>query len=480
MKTLANYIDGDLRPPVSGDYLDNYNPATGQVYSTLPSSGIRDVDAAVAAAKKAFPGWAALTPDERSKYLDAIAGEIEARQEELAIAETNDTGKPLWLSATMDIPRAAANFRFFAHAVTQFASESHLVDGVALNYTRRGPLGVVACISPWNLPLYLFTWKIAPALAAGNTVVAKPSELSPYTAFLLAEICAKVGLPPGVLNIVHGLGAQAGQSMVEHGDIKAISFTGGTVTGRKIAISAAGNFKKTSLEMGGKNPTIIFSDCDFEKALESAVRSSFTNQGEICLCGSRIYIEENIYDRFLTKFVEQVKALTVGDPLDSDTKVGALISAQHLVKVMGYIDLARQEGGEVLCGGQVVSPTGRCAGGYFLQPTVVKGLPVGCRTNQEEVFGPLVTVQPFSGAEQAIALANDSAYGLAANIWTSDLTKAHNVSHQLRFGIVWVNTWLMRDLRTPFGGMKNSGMGREGGFEALRFFTEPQNICIKL
>lgn len=480
MKTLANYIDGDLRPPVSGEYLDNYNPATGQVYSTLPASDSEDVDAAVAAAKKAFPDWAALTPDERSKYLDAIAGQIESRQEELAMAETTDTGKPLWLSAAMDIPRAAANFRFFAHAVTQFASESHLVDGVALNYTRRGPLGVVACISPWNLPLYLFTWKIAPALAAGNTVVAKPSELSPYTAFLLAEICAKVGLPPGVLNIVQGLGTQAGQSMVEHNDVKAISFTGGTVTGRKIAISAAGKFKKTSLEMGGKNPTIIFSDCDFERALESAVRSSFTNQGEICLCGSRIYVEEEIYDRFLTKFVEQVKALKVGDPLDADTKVGALISAQHLAKVAGYIDLARQEGGDVVCGGQVINPTGRCVGGYFLQPTVVTGLPVGCRTNQEEVFGPLVTVQPFSGLEEAIALANDSAYGLAANVWTSDLTKAHNVSHQLHFGIVWVNTWLMRDLRTPFGGMKNSGMGREGGFEALRFFTEPQNICIKL
>jgi aminomuconate-semialdehyde/2-hydroxymuconate-6-semialdehyde dehydrogenase len=380
----------------------------------------------------------------------------------------------------MDIPRAAANFRFFGHAITQFGSESHLEEGVAMNYTRRGPLGVVGCISPWNLPLYLFTWKVAPALAVGNTVVAKPSELTPHTAFMLSEICIKVGLPTGVLNIVHGAGGKVGQSIVQHGEVKAVSFTGGTATGRKVALTAAETFKRTSLELGGKNPTIIFEDCDFDLAVESAVRSSFTNQGEICLCGSRIYVEEGIYEQFLSEFVKQVGGLKVGDPLDGDVKIGALISQQHQQKVLQYLELAKQEGGHILCGGVREVVAGRCERGYFVQPTVIADLPNSCRTNQEEIFGPVVTVQSFKGADQAVSLGNESSYGLAANIWTSDLKKAHNVSHKLHFGIVWVNTWLLRDLRTPFGGMKNSGLGREGGFESLRFFTEAQNICIKL
>ncbi|WP_416867436.1 MAG: aldehyde dehydrogenase [Imperialibacter sp.] len=480
MKKFANYIDGKLVPSKSKDYLDNYNPATGEVYSLLPDSCQDDVEEAVAAAKGAFPKWSGLSPEDRSQYLIKIAEAVEQCQPELALAETTDTGKPLWLSNAMDIPRAAANFRFFGHAITQFASESHLVDGVALNYTRRGPLGVVGCISPWNLPLYLFTWKVAPALAAGNTVVAKPSELTPHTAFLLSEICIKAGLPPGVLNIVHGTGGKVGQSIVQHGEVKAVSFTGGTATGRKVALTAAETFKRTSLELGGKNPTIIFEDCDFDLAVESAVRSSFTNQGEICLCGSRIYVEEGIYEQFLSEFVKQVRALKVGDPLDGDVKVGALVSQQHQQKVLQYLELAKQEGGHILCGGGSEVVAGRCERGYFVQPTVIAGLPNSCRTNQEEIFGPVVTVQSFKGADEAVSLGNESSYGLSANIWTSDLKKAHNVSHKLHFGIVWVNTWLLRDLRTPFGGMKNSGLGREGGFESLRFFTEAQNICIKL
>ncbi|WP_339789430.1 aldehyde dehydrogenase [uncultured Imperialibacter sp.] len=480
MKKFANYIDGKLVPSKSKDYLDNYNPATGEVYSLLPDSCQEDVEEAVAAAKGAFPKWSGLSPEDRSQYLIKIAEAVEQSQAELALAETIDTGKPLWLSNAMDIPRAAANFRFFGHAITQFASESHLVDSVALNYTRRGPLGVVGCISPWNLPLYLFTWKVAPALAAGNTVVAKPSELTPHTAFLLSEICIKAGLPPGALNIVHGTGSKVGQSIVQHDEVKAVSFTGGTATGRKVALTAAETFKRTSLELGGKNPTIIFEDCDFDLAVESAVRSSFTNQGEICLCGSRIYVEEGIYEQFLSEFVKQVRALKVGDPLDGDVKVGALVSQQHQQKVLQYLELAKQEGGHILCGGGSEVVAGRCERGYFVQPTVIAGLPNSCRTNQEEIFGPVVSVQPFKGADQAVSLGNESSYGLAANIWTSDLKKAHNVSHKLHFGIVWVNTWLLRDLRTPFGGMKNSGLGREGGFESLRFFTEAQNICIKL
>ncbi len=480
MKKLSNYINGTLQPPVSGKYLDNYNPASGELHCLVPSSDKVDVQSAVSAARAAFPKWAALSINERSDYLVKIAEAIEQRKEELAIAETADTGKPLALSRAMDIPRAAANFKFFGHAITQFASESHLEEGVALNYTRRGPLGVVGCISPWNLPLYLFTWKIAPALAAGNTVVAKPSELTPLTAWLLSDICISIGLPPGVLNIVHGLGESVGQPLVEHDQVKAISFTGGTATGKKIAMIAAPVFKKTSLELGGKNPTIVFADADFEAAVDGAVRSSFTNQGEICLCGSRLYVQSSIYDRFLAAFVDRVAGLKVGDPMDKGTNIGAVISSQHRDKVIGYVQLARKEGGRVLCGGRVARLNGRCEEGYFIQPTVIEGLPNSCRTNQEEIFGPVVTIQPFSDVEQVIELANDSSYGLAANVWTSNLTTGHQVAHRLHFGIIWVNTWLLRDLRTPFGGMKNSGLGREGGFEALRFFTEPQNICIKL
>lgn len=480
MKKISNYINGQMVAPVSGKYLDNINPATGAVYSQLPASGPDDIEQAYQAALQAFPGWTALSASDRSKKLCTIADEIEARLEELVMAETTDTGKPLWLSRKMDIPRAADNFRFFGHAITQFSSESHLQEGVALNYTRRGPIGVAGCISPWNLPLYLFTWKIAPALAAGNTVVAKPSELTPATASMLGEICQKAGLPVGVLNIVHGLGADAGKAIVEHPGITAISFTGGTHTGRWIAATAASMFKKLSLELGGKNPTIIFNDCDFDEAVETAVKAAFTNQGEICLCGSRIYVEDEIFERFQKEFLKRVRKLKVGDPLDDSSALGALISKDHFNKVLGYIRLAKDEGGEILAGGEPLRTQGRCANGFFIQPTVIGGLAPGCRTNQEEIFGPIVTLQRFKGETEVIEMANSTQYGLAANIWTNNLKKAHTVAHQLHYGIVWVNTWLLRDLRTPFGGMKNSGLGREGGLEALRFFTEPQNVCVKL
>ncbi|GAA4379134.1 aldehyde dehydrogenase [Hymenobacter koreensis] len=480
MLHLLNYIGGQLLPPRAGRYLDNVDPATGQVYSLIPDSDADDVQQAVAAAEAAFPAWRALPAEQRGRLLVRISELIERDLERLAQAESVDNGKPIKLARTVDIPRAASNFAFFGTAAGHFASESHLQEGVALNYTVRHPLGVVGCISPWNLPLYLFTWKIAPALAAGNCVVAKPSEITPMTAYLLSELCMEAGLPAGVLNIVHGTGPGAGQAIVEHPAVKAISFTGGTATGAHIARTAAPMFKKLSLELGGKNPNIVFADCDFEAAVATSVQSSFANQGQICLCGSRIFVERPIYERFKAAFLERVAGLTVGDPLAEESRQGALVSEPHLQKVLGYIDLAQQEGGRLLAGGQRVHLQGRCAGGYFLQPTVFEGLSPECRVNREEIFGPVVTLTPFDTDDEVLGWANNTDYGLAATVWTRDLQRAHRVGQQLHAGVVWVNTWLLRDLRTPFGGMKNSGVGREGGVEALRFFTEPQNVCIKL
>jgi aminomuconate-semialdehyde/2-hydroxymuconate-6-semialdehyde dehydrogenase len=384
------------------------------------------------------------------------------------------------LAKSVDIPRASANMRFYATAAVHTSSESHLMEGEAINYTTRTPIGVAGCISPWNLPLYLFTWKIAPALAAGCTVVAKPSELTPMTAYLFSKLCMEAGLPAGVLNIVHGLGAKVGQAIVEHPDVRAISFTGGTVTGKTIAATAAPMFKKLSLELGGKNPNIIFADCDFENAVSTSIQSSFSNQGEICLCGSRILVERSIYEKFVQEFVKRTKELIVGDPLEEKTRVGALVSEGHMNKILSYIELAKKEGGQILCGGKRISFAGRCANGFFVEPTVIIGLDQNCRTNQEEIFGPVVTIMPFDKEEEAIAYANSNAYGLSATIWTENLKRAHRVAHQVKSGIIWINCWLLRDLRTPFGGMKQSGVGREGGWEALRFFTEAKNVCIKL
>ena len=476
---IQNYINGKFVDPINNNWIDNYNPAKGEVYAQIPNSSKEDIEKAYKAAKKAFPTWSSTALDERSRIMLKIAELLEVNLQQFAEAESLDNGKPIWLAKAIDIPRASSNFRFFGNAITQFASESHESVGQdAINYTLRQPIGVVGCISPWNLPLYLFTWKIAPAIAAGNCVVAKPSEVTPMTAFLLGEICIEAGLPKGVLNIVHGLGTSTGQAIVEHPGIKAISFTGGTATGAHIARTAAPMFKKLSLELGGKNPNIIFADCYYDDMLATTIRSSFSNQGQICLCGSRIFVEASIYEKFKKDFVEKVKALKVGHPSDEETKIGALVSKPHLEKVMNYIDIAKDEGGTILCGGNKVVVDGY-ENGYYLEPTVIEVPTDECRVNQEEIFGPVVTIMPFKTEEEVLQMANNVKYGLSATLWTNDLKRTMRMTKDLEAGIVWVNTWLMRDLRTPFGGVKNSGVGREGGFEALRFFTEAKNVCIK-
>ncbi len=480
MEKLKNYINGILTTPYSNNYINDYNPATGEVFTMLPDSNSEDVELAVKSAEKAFSNWSNLTVETRSDYLMKIAELIRKNLDEFAHFETMDTGKPLWLSKTVDIPRAIKNFEFFASAITQFSSESHMTDNVALNYTLRQPLGIVGAISPWNLPLYLFSWKIAPALAAGNCVIAKPSEITPLTAFKLSEICIEAKLPEGVLNIIQGYGHKAGAAIVSHPKIKAITFTGGTKTGIEISKIAAPMLKKLSLELGGKNPNIIFADCKYEEMLETTVQSSFRNQGEICLCGSRIFIERNIYDKFKKDFVARVKKLKVGDPLKENSDLGAIVSHQHYDKILYYINLAINEGGKVLCGGRPVNIEGRCKDGWFIDPTVIEGLAYNCKTNQEEIFGPVVTLTPFETEEEVLMMANSTEYGLASIIWTENLTRAHKLASKIKTGIVWINCWMFRDLRTPFGGMKNSGIGREGGSEALRFFTEAKNVCVKL
>jgi aminomuconate-semialdehyde/2-hydroxymuconate-6-semialdehyde dehydrogenase len=479
MQIIDNYINGNLVAPTEQAYIDNYDPATGKIYAQIPNSSSKDVELAYAAAKAAFPAWSTKSTDERSKILYRIATRIEEKLESLARAESIDNGKPLWLAKMVDIPRAASNFRFYATAIQHYAAGAHAMSNKAINYTLRGAIGVVGCISPWNLPLYLFTWKIAPALAAGNCVVAKPSEVTPMTAYLLSKICIEAGLPAGVLNIVHGLGHSAGNAIVSHPDIKAISFTGGTQTGAHIAKIAAPMFKKLSLELGGKNPNIIFADCDYDKMLSTTLRSSFANQGQICLCGSRIFVERPLYERFKNDFVERVAAMNVGDPLDADSKLGAVVSQAHQQKVLSYVALAQQEGGRILCGGHAVHPEGRCNDGYFIAPTVIEGLDYDCRTNQEEIFGPVVTIMPFDTEAEVLEYANSVIYGLASTLWTSNISRATRMAQQIEAGIVWINCWLLRDLRTPFGGVKASGVGREGGFHALDFFTEPKNICIE-
>jgi aminomuconate-semialdehyde/2-hydroxymuconate-6-semialdehyde dehydrogenase len=480
-RVIQNHVAGQPVAPARGQYLDNVEPATGSVYSRVADSDERDVNAAVAAAEAAFPAWSTTPGEQRSRLLLRLAELIEQNLDALALAESTDSGKPISLARRLEIPRAAANFRFFATGILHQRSDLHDSDGVALNYTLRRPRGVAGLISPWNLPLYLLTWKIAPALAAGNTVVAKPSELTPLTAGMLAELSIEAGLPPGVLNIVHGRGASAGAALVRHPRVTTLSFTGGTRTGAEIAQSAAGQFKKVALELGGKNPNVIFADADFDEALETGVRAAFQNQGQICLCGSRVLVEAGVFDSFVERFVERTRALRQGDPLDDATEQGALVSRAHLEKVGGYVELARAEGGRVLAGGQPPSPpNARCAGGYFFSPTVVTGLGPDCRVNQEEIFGPVVTLLPFRDEAQAVELANATAYGLAATLWTRDLRRAHRVAERIQSGTVWVNCWLLRDLRVPFGGMKQSGLGREGGEEAWRFFTEPKNVCIRL
>ena len=477
---LANLIDGRLQAPLENHWLDVYEPATGALFAHCPDSTVADVDAAAQAAQRAAPGWAATPADERARCLNRLADLIEARLDEFAELESRDSGKPVALAKRLDIPRALSNLRFFAAAVTAWDSESHAMETGAINYTLRRPLGVVGCISPWNLPLYLFTWKIAPALASGNAVVAKPSEITPCTAALLGELSIEAGFPPGVLNIVQGRGPTTGQAIVEHPTIKAVSFTGSTRTGASIAATAAPQFKKVSLELGGKNPAIVFADADLtDENLDTIVRSGFANQGEICLCGSRLLVQRSIYDAFRERYLARVKALRVGDPQDASSDLGALVSREHFDKVMRCIAQARDEGGDILTGGEAVKLNGRCTNGWFIAPTVIDGLSNATVTNQQEIFGPVVTLIPFDDEAEALAIANGTGYGLAASLWTTDLSRAHRMANQLEFGIVWINCWLLRDLRTPFGGSKQSGVGREGGTEALRFFTEPRNICIR-
>ncbi len=472
---LANFIDGAFVPPRSGASFDDIEPATGEVIAQIPDSDGRDVDDAVRAARDAFGAWSATPAEQRSRILLKLADLIEQNLEELATTESRDNGKPLSLAKKLDIPRAVANFRFFATAILHQSTEAHATDNSALNYTLRQPMGVAGLISPWNLPLYLLSWKIAPALASGNTCVAKPSELTPLTAHRLAELSLEAGLPAGVMNIVHGTGPKAGAAICAHPDVALISFTGGTVTGAKVAAAAAPMFKKLSLELGGKNPNLIFADADLDDAVTTSIRSSFWNQGEICLCGSRVFVERSIHDEFVSRFVDATKKLKIGDPLDADTDVGALISAAHLEKVMGYIELAKEEGGTIATGGNRVDRRG-----FYVEPAVITGLGCDCRVLQEEIFGPVVTITPFDGDDEAVRFANSTRYGLSATVWTRDLQRAHRVAAQLHAGTVWINCWLLRDLRVPFGGMKDSGVGREGGFESLQFFTEAKNVCVKL
>ena len=477
MEQLTNFINGKFMQPKTEEYLDVFEPATGQVYSKVPNSSSTDIDVAFQAANAAFPGWSELTVTDRSQYLHKIAELLEHQLDNFANYESRDTGKPVTLAQSVDIPRAIANFRFFADYSPTFKFDSEINSNQSENRVVHAPLGVVGCISPWNLPLYLFTWKIAPALMAGNTVLAKPSEITPYTAYKLGEICVDANLPAGVLNIIHGQGITAGDALINHKGVQAISFTGGTATGKIISQKTAASFKKLSLEMGGKNPAIIFTDCNYNKMLETVVQSSFSNQGQICLSSSRILIQTEIFRQFKKDFIGKVNKLIVGDPQDHESNLGAVSSKNHFNKILNYIKLAEKEGGEILFGGKALKLSGRCKKGWFIEPTIIEGLNNNAKTNQEEIFGPVVTLIPFDNEEDAIQIANESDYGLSATIWTEDKERATRVSNQVEAGVIWVNCWLVRDLRTPFGGMKQSGMGREGGSEALKFFTEQKNIC---
>ncbi len=477
MEQLANFINGNFIEPKSEGYIDVFEPATGQVYSKVPNSSSADINVAFKAANEALPGWSKLTVTDRSQYLHKIAELLEYKLDDFANYESRDTGKPVTLAQSVDIPRAIANFRFFAEYGPTFKFNSELNSDESENRVIQAPLGVVGCISPWNLPLYLFTWKIAPALMAGNTVLAKPSEITPYTAYKFGEICVDANLPAGVLNIVHGQGITAGDALINHKGVQAISFTGGTATGKIIAQKTAASFKKLSLEMGGKNPAIIFPDCDYKKMLDTVVQSSFSNQGQICLSSSRILIQTEIFKQFKKDFIGKVAELIVGDPQNIGSDLGAVSSENHFEKIMNYIALAEKEGGKILWGGKAVKLNGRCKKGWFIKPTIIEGLTNAAKTNQEEIFGPVITLIPFDNEEDAVQIANESDYGLSATIWTENEEKANRVSNQVEAGVIWVNCWLVRDLRTPFGGMKQSGMGREGGSEALRFFTEQKNVC---
>jgi len=480
MKKIQNYINGNLVPPESGEYIDNITPVTGEVYSLIPNSNLNDVNIAVDSAKKAFLTWSKLSKNKRYEHIMNLARTIEKYTDQLVAAESKDNGKPEWLAKSVDIPRVAENFSFFATASLHFDSEIHEMDGKAINYTLRQPIGVAGCISPWNLPIYLLTWKIAPAIAAGNTVIAKPSELTPMTAYIFSQICKKANFPKGVINIIHGYGNKVGEAITKHIDIPIISFTGGTATGESIAANAAPMFKKLSLELGGKNPNIIFEDADFNLAIDMAIKAAFSNQGQICLCGSRLFVQKKIYKKFRNALVEKTKALKVGDPKSNDSNLGAVVSKKHMQKILDCIEKAKEEGGKILIGGKRIVLKGKLKNGYYIQPTIIDGLNAHCETNHKEIFGPVVSIIPFETEEEVIKMANATKYGLSASIFTNNISLGHRVAASIDSGIVWINTWMLRDLRIPFGGMKKSGIGREGGFKSLQFFTEPKNVCIKI
>lgn len=476
MEKILNFINGEFVP--TAQYLENINPALGLAYGLIPRSTKSEVDTAIGAAQEAFLGWSLTSTQHRSKILRRLGELILEHREVLATAESTDSGKPYDLAYEIEIPRSAHNFFYFADALISFHGESFRSDPQTINYTEYAPLGVVAAISPWNLPLYLLTWKLAPALAAGNTVVAKPSELTPMTAFLLAKLSQEAGFPPGVLNIIHGLGAEAGEPLVSHPLVRAVTFTGSTSTGRSIGEIGIKQFKKMALEMGGKNANVIFADCDFEQTLETTLKSSFQNQGQICLCGSRIFIEEKLYAQFKRAFVERTEELILGHPLNPSTQQGAVVSEAHMNKILGFIDQAKIEGGTILCGGERAVLSDELAGGYFILPTIIENLSFESAVNQEEIFGPVVTLTPFTNEVELLKMVNSTRYGLAASVWTSDISRGVRMASRIESGIVWINTWMNRDLRTPFGGVKESGYGREGGMEALKFFSEVKNVCI--
>lgn len=479
-RLVGHTIAGRTVPSLSGATFANRDPATGATLGEVARGGADDVDRAVAAARAALDGaWGQTSAEARAACLDRAAALLEARIDEAARLESEDSGKPVALARRMDIPRAVANLRFFAEAARQLVSGSTMMAD-ALNYTVRKPLGVVALITPWNLPLYLLTWKAAPALAMGNAVVAKPSELTPRTASLLAEILTEAGVADGAFNVVHGYGPEVGEPLCAHPDVRGVSFTGGTATGARVAAVAAPGFKKLSLELGGKNATLVFQDADLDAAVEGAARAAFTNQGQVCLCGSRILVEAAIFDRFVDALARRVAALTVGDPRDAATDLGALISLAHRDKVEAYVELARGDGGVVLTGGRRPPLPAPFDAGAFYEPTLISALGPTCRSATEEIFGPVATVHPFGDEAEAVALANGVRYGLSASVWTRDLARAHRVAHRLQAGMVWVNTWLHRDLRVPFGGVKDSGVGREGGAWSIDFFSEAVNVCIHL
>ena len=480
MKKILNFIDGTFTQPKTGKFLESFNPALGEPHLLVADSGAEDVADAVQSAQRVFPEWAGLEPGERSLYLFRIAELVEKRREQFAEAESADQGKPVWLAEAMDVSRVVHNFRFFASAILHSTDEAMQTNQNCLTYVTRRPIGVAGLISPWNLPLYLLTWKIAPAIGFGNSVVCKPSEFTSHTAAMLCEVLQEAQLPWGVVNMVFGTGLGAGEPLVRHPNVPLISFTGGTATGREISQIAAPMFKRLSLELGGKNPAIILDDADFDRAVETTVNSSFLNQGEICLCGSRIYVQRGIYEAFVSKFTERVRKLEIGDPSKRETFIGPLVSRQHLLKVEGFMEVARKEGVEILCGGERPKLAGQLKNGYFFQPTVLTGVRHESPLQQEEIFGPVVTVTPFVSDEEAIGLANGVRYGLSATVWTKSLPRAHRIVERLDVGTVWINTWLKRDLRAPFGGMKASGIGREGQEGSREFFTETKTIVIEV